>query len=82
MIIFTKLIILISLGFIVGAGIQALLDRRPIKYYVLESSDGHIYYVAYATKKLAAASAREMAYSGTAYEICVGKNSRKVAFIW
>jgi hypothetical protein len=83
MIVFTQLVILISLGFIVGAGIQALRDRMPIKYYVLESSDGHVYRVAYANRKLAQSAAREMAYSGTAYEINVGNNGkRKLSFIW
>lgn len=81
MIIATKIIILICLGYIVGAAIQALRDRRPIKYYTLESTDGYTYEMAYATRKLAIQGAKEMAYSGTAYEKTVG-GGRKVAFVW
>lgn len=81
MIIATKIIILLCIGYIVGAGIQWLRDRRPITYYTLESTDGYTYEMAYATRELAIAGAKEMAYSGTAYVHAVG-GGRKVAFIW
>ena len=81
MIIATQIIILICLGYIVGAAIQALRDRRPIKYYTLESTDGHTYEMAYATRDLAIADAKSLAYSGTAYEHKVG-GGRKVSFLW
>ena len=81
MIIATQIIILICLGYIVGAGIQAIRDRRPIKYYTLESTDGYTYEMAYATRDLAIQGAKEMAYSGTAYEHKVG-GGRKVSFLW
>lgn len=81
MIIATKIIILICIGYIVGAAIQAIRDRRPIKYYTLESTDGYVYELAYSTRKQAIQGAKEMAYSGTAYEHTVG-GGRKVSFVW
>lgn len=80
-ILFTKIAIIFALSFAVAAMVQHYRETRPIKYYTLESTDGYTYEMAYATRDLAIAGAKEMAYSGTAYEHKVG-GGRKVSFLW
>ena len=81
MIVLSQILILMILGYTVGVIIQAIRDRRPIKFYTLESTDGYTYKVAYASRSLAIAGAKELAYSGTAYEHKVD-GGRRVSFVW
>lgn len=81
-ILLAKISIIFALSYIVAVGVQKYRATRPIKYYTLESTDGYTYEVAYATRDLAIAEAKALAYSGTAYEHTVGGGRRKVSFLW
>jgi hypothetical protein len=80
-ILLAKITIIFALSWAVAAVIADWRAKRGVKYYTLESTDGYTYEMAYATRKLAIADAKSLAYSGTAYEKTVG-GKRKVSFIW
>lgn len=81
-ILLAKISIIFALSWIVAAVIQDRRAKRALKYYTLESTDGYTYEMAYATRDLAIADAKSLAYSGTAYEHKVGGRGRKVSFVW
>ncbi len=80
-ILLAKITIIFALSWAVAAVVADWRAKRGIKYYTLESIDGYTYEMAYATRKLAIADAKAMAYSGTAYEKTVG-GKRKISFVW